>query len=139
MFFCRGARNQWWPRVGRGRRANFGRFVAGAWRRRATRSVFDKYLEAEWPKIRKEGAKHSFGSIVFFLFGLSTGLFLVAFLFYMEDLEPEDLLTRRGAGIAYFAMGVVLVTAYVQGRWEWTEREERYKKTKGEWGLLTTR
>lgn len=94
------------------------------------RGIFDGYLEAEWPRIRKLGRSRFVWRHRVLPFGIPIGLFAVLWILQKDGVSSSDLLTARALALAYFAIAVVTVTAYVFARIEWSEREERFLKRK---------
>lgn len=92
------------------------------------RGVFSSFLEAEWPEIRKRCRSRFVWRNRVLPLGLPLGLWGVLWLAEMDGLSVGDLLTVRGAALAYSAMAVMIASTYYLARVEWAEREEKYLK-----------
>jgi hypothetical protein len=87
---------------------------------------FRDYLEQEWPVIRAEGRGRFVWRHRVLPFGIPIGCFGIVWFFYLDGLGPAALLTREGASLAYYVMGVTVVVIYIYARIEWAERERHY-------------
>lgn len=92
------------------------------------RGIFDNYLEAEWPQIRKGGRSRFVWRHRVLPFGVPGGFFAILWILRRDGVSMSELLTGRALWLAYFAMAVMIVTAYVFARIEWSEREDKHLK-----------
>jgi hypothetical protein len=83
---------------------------------------------ADWPRLRRAGRERYVWFHHTLPFGAPMGLFLVIWVFADLGYSPKQLLTIRGAALAYFILGISLAVAYVIGRFEWAKRERKYNQ-----------
>jgi bacteriorhodopsin len=84
------------------------------------------YLEHEWLAIRTRGRHRFVWKQRVLPYGIPISLFGVMWFFYLSGLGPGAIVTREGASLAYYVIGITAVVIYVYARVEWAERERRY-------------
>ena len=92
------------------------------------RNLFQHYLEAEWPELRKLGRESFIWRQRVLPFGLPIALGLIVWVYSELGYRVPDLLRFHGAAVAYLILTIGLGLAYASARLEWNEREAKYKR-----------
>lgn len=92
---------------------------------------FHRYLEQEWPEIRAAGRDNFVWKHRVLPFGIPIACFGVIWFYYLSGFGPSAIITRQGASLAYYTVGVTVIVVYVYARVECADRERRYLESQG--------
>lgn len=92
----------------------------------------ERFLQAEWPEVRKRGRDHFIWRQRVLPIGLPTAVIVATWAFSEVGFSWRDLLKPHGLGLAYIGMVLGAGIFYLFARVEWDERERRYREKHGD-------
>jgi hypothetical protein len=93
--------------------------------------LIDRYLAADWPRMREKGRSYFIWRRLVLPFGVPTAVFGAAWQYRQLHFGASDLLTGPGIGLIYVSFFFGIASAYAYGAFEWNKRESAYLREHG--------